>query len=152
MNHSLLIFSIIGIFASSAILIASAQEQEKDDNDISFIYAQSIVRNADGQLVSYLETFRIGIIEPQRLNNVADYELNFGEKEYVITEIEGIPHQWIKFNRPATFDSKTVRAVTSLGAVEDGQDVTFAVFTHDGYNLDAGDELTVRWTIARPVP
>jgi len=150
MNHSLLIVSIIGIFASSAIIIASAQEQE--DDGIRFIYAQSIIRNSDGQLVSYLETFRINLLDPQRVSNVADYELNVGEREFVLTEIDGIPHQWIKINRPTTFESKTVRSMTILGDEIDGVNVPFAIFSNDGYNIDAGDELTVRWTVAKPVP
>ncbi len=145
-----MIFSVVTVFALSTVLIAFAQTPA-DDNGISFIYAQSIVRNSEGQLISYLETFRINLIAPDRVNSAASYEVNFGKKEFVVTEIDGKPHQWIKINRPITYDAKTVSSTTILGDVIDGKEVSYATFGNDGYNIDAGDELTVRWTVARPV-
>ena len=150
MRHSPIILSAVTVFALSTILFAFAQTPA-DNEGIRFVYAQSIVRNAHGQLISYLETFRINLIDPAGLNSVASYEVNSGKKEFVVTEIEGIPHQWIKIDRPITFDAKTVRALTFLGAVTDEQQLVYVAFLNDGYNIDAGDELTVRWTVARPV-
>ena len=145
-----MIFSVVTVFALSTVLIAFAQTPA-DDNGIRFIYAQSIVRNSEGQLISYLETFRINLIAPDRVNSVASYEVNSGKKEFVVTEIDGKPHQWIKINRSITFDAKTVRSLISLGDVIDGKVVPVVEYYNDGYNIDAGDELTVRWTVARPV-
>lgn len=150
MKHVPIIASAVTVFALSTILIAFAQTPA-DNDGIRFIYAQSIIRNAQGQLISYLETFRINLIAPDRINSVASYEVNFGKKEFVVTEIDGIKHQWIKIDRPAKFDAKTVRSTTILGDVKDGKTVSFAAFANDGYNIDAGDELIVRWTVARPV-
>ena len=150
MQNRPIIFSAVTVFALSTVLIAFAQTPA-DDNGIRFIYAQSIVRNSEGQLISYLETFRIDLIAPDRVNSVASYEVNSGEKEFVVTEIDGKQYQWIKINRPIKFDAKTVRSLTFLGDIIDGQAVPFVVFTNDGYNIDAGDELIVRWTVARPV-
>jgi hypothetical protein len=149
MNHVPLILSVGTVLALST-LFAYAQTSANEDG-IRFVYAQSIIRNAHGQLISYLETFRIGLNDVERLNSVASYEVNFGKKEFVVTEIDGISHQWIKVDRPSTFDAKTVRSTTILGDVIDGKPVSFASFANDGYNIDAGDVLTVRWTIARPV-
>jgi hypothetical protein len=149
MKYAPVILSAATVLALST-LFAYAQSSA-DEDGIRFVYAQSIIRNAHGQLISYLETFRIGLNDPERLNSVASYEVNFGKKEFVETEIDGIPHQWIKVDRPSTFDAKTVRSTTILGDVIDGKPVAFASFANDGYNIDAGDVLTVRWTIARPV-
>jgi len=150
MKHAPMIASAVTVFALSTILIAFAQTPV-DNDGIRFIYAQSIIRNAQGQLISYLETFRINLAAPDRINSVASYEVNFGKKEFVVTEIDGIKHQWIKIDRPSKFDAKTVRSTTILGDVIDGKTVSFAAFANDGYNIDAGDVLTVRWTVARPV-
>ena len=151
MQHGPIIFSAVTVFVLSTVLIAFAQESESDDNGIRFLYAQSVVRNSNGQLISYLETFRINLIDPDGINRIASHEVNSGEKEFVVTEIDGKPHQWIKINRSITFDAKTVRATTILGDLIDGKIVPFALFFNDGYNIDAGDELTFRWTVARPV-
>lgn len=149
MKYAPVILSAVTVLALST-LFAYAQTSASEDG-VRFVYAQSIIRNAHGQLISYLETFRINLVDPEKINSVASYEVNFGKKEFVVTEIDGTPHQWIKIDRPSTFDAKTVRSTTILGDVVNGKSVAFAAFANDGYNIDAGDELTVRWTVARPV-
>lgn len=149
MNKIIISFFFVLIFNIN--LFNYAYSQTIDNNEISFIYAVSVVRNSDGDLVSYLETSRIKIVDPEMLNNILDYEVNFGGKNVVITEFNGVQHEWIKFSRPQTFNENTVRSTTALGDIIDGQPKLAAIFTHDGYSIAIGDELTIMWTVARPI-
>jgi len=150
MKYAPIILSAVTVFALSTILFAFAQTPA-DNDGIRYVYAQNIIRNAKGQLISYLETYRVTITNFEALNSIADYEVNVGKKEFVITEIDGIPHQWIKINRPVTFDVRTVQSVTFLGTKINDTWVSCAIFPTDGYSIDAGDELTTRWTVVRSV-
>ena len=78
MNKIIISFFLVLIFNIN--LFNYAYSQTIDNNEISFIYAVSVVRNSDGVLVSYLETSRIKIVDPEMLNNILDYEVNFGGK------------------------------------------------------------------------
>ena len=147
MHNSIFGMSIGIVFGISFILFASAQTP--DDSKISFIYAESIVKNSDGKMVSYQETSRIKIVDTERLNEILDYEVNFGKKDVIETKIDGIPHQWIKFSRLTMFDDETVRATTALGDVVNGTTKIATIFTHDGYAIDKGDELNIIWIVAR---
>ena len=149
MNTVAIIFVIVSIFALGYSLVVSAQTPV-DRNDIRFAYAESIVRNADGQLVAYIENHRMAIVSSVHLNQILDYEILFGDADLIATEIDGVMHQWIRLEKPNYFENATVRSTTQLGSMFEGEPAVAISFTHDAYVLDKGDELMVVWTIARP--
>jgi len=149
MNSLPIIFIVASVFALGFTLVASAQTPV-DRNDIRFAYAESVIRNADGQLVSYIENHRMAIISTIHLNQILDYEITLGNSEILATEIDGVMHEWIRMEKPNYFENATVRSTTQLGSLFDGEQAVAISFTHDAYVIDRGDELTVLWTIARP--
>jgi len=149
MNPLAIIFIVVSVFVLGFSLVASAQTP-LDRNDIRFAYAESVIRNADGQLVSYIENHRMAIVSPIHLNQILDYEILFGDGKLIATEIDGVMHQWIRMEKPNHFDNATVRSTTQLGSMFEGKHAVAISFTHDAYVLDKGDVLTVLWTFARP--
>ena len=126
-----------------------AQSQATENDDTPYIFVQIIVRNSDGQLVTYLESYRISIVNSDALNEFLDFETKAG-KDPVI-DLNGQSFQLIKRSRLITFESDTVLATTSLSDSRDDSVVLLAHFDHDGYPVVKGDELTMIWTIIRPV-
>lgn len=127
-----------------------AQSQATDSDDTLFIFVQIIVRNSDGQLVTYLESYRIAIENLGALHEFLDSETKAG-KDPVI-DVGGQPFQLIKRLKTITFESDNVFATTSLSDSRDGSIVLLAHFDHDGFPVVKGDELTMIWTIIRPAP
>lgn len=127
-----------------------AQSQATDSDDTLFIFVQIIIRNSDGQLVTYLESHRIAIVNLEALNEFLDFETKSGKDP--IIDVGGQPFQLIKRLKTITFESDTVLATTSLSDSIDDSVVLLAQFDHDGYPVVKGDELTMIWTIIRPAP
>jgi len=149
MNIIIIAFFVGSIFAIGLTMVASAQLTAEEHN-IRFAYAESIVRNANGQLVSYIENHRMAVIDVNHLNSILDYEVTLGDADVFATEIDGEVHEWIRMTKPQSFDEPTVRSTTQLGSLVEGSPVIGLSFTHDAYVFDAGDKLTVVWTVVRP--
>lgn len=127
-----------------------AQSQATGNDDNIFIFVQIILRNSDGQLVTYLESYRTSIVNLEALHEFLDFETKSGKDP--IIDVNGQPFQLIKRLKTITFESDTVLATTSLSDSKDDSIVLLANFDHDGYPVVKGDELKMIWTIIRPAP
>ncbi len=145
------LFSVIVIFVLSIAYIPSIEGQEEDES-IRLKYAQVIVRDSDGNLVTYLETTRIIMVEGFRVTDIINHNSTriIGSE---INQIEGIPHEIITFERnPPTEDHLVTRGITYLNKIIILNTITgYAFFPNNGYFLEPTDKLTVIWTAIRPI-
>jgi len=146
------LFSVIVIFVLSIAYIPSIEGQEEDES-IRLKYAQVIVRDSDGNLVTYLETTRIIMVEGFRVTDI----INHNSTRIIsseINQIHGTPHEIITFerNQPPTEDHLVTRGITFLNKIIILNTITgYALFPNNGYFLEPTDKLTVIWTAIRPI-
>jgi hypothetical protein len=114
-----------------------------------FIFVQTTVRNADGQLVVYLESTKFTDLNLTAVKSFLDFEASRG-KDPVIT-IDGLQYQVIRRAQSQTFNSEDLVASTILSDNVDEKPVLLARFAHDGYSVIPGDTLESIWTFIRPV-
>lgn len=131
-------------------LYAAAQEST-EQNQITFLWAESIIRNSENQLVAYAENFRIKIVSLESFNQIIDVQKLSSKAKVVTTEIFEKEHEWITISDTITYDQETVHGMTALGDVVDGVPRQTVFFLNDGYAFSAGDQLKVTWVVARPL-
>jgi|CXWL01.1.fsa_nt_gi hypothetical protein len=122
--------------------------QKFGDNAI-FVFVQTTVRNADGQLVVYLESAKFTDLNLTAVESFLDFEASRG-KDPVIT-IDGDQYQVIRRVQSQTFETEDLVASTILSDNVDEKPVLLARFAHDGYTVIPGDTLESMWTFIRPV-
>ena len=133
------------LILSSIFVITYAQNEDgtqTNTHDI-ILHTQFEYRDSNGKLFAYVEESDPFIPDVDALNNFLDKApeqiiKNVGSFE-VIT-IQGT----IKYER-STFSAKT-----TLGSIEEGIRVTYAIADHDGYPVIPGDTLKTTWTAIRP--
>ncbi|MBM2818338.1 MAG: uncharacterized protein HW410_20 [Nitrosarchaeum sp.] len=118
-------------------------------NNVIFVFVQTTVRNADGQLVVYLESAKFTDLNLSAIESFLDFEASRG-KDPVIT-IDGGQYQVIRRVQSQTFETEDLVASTILSDNVDGKPVLLARFAHDGYTAIPGDTLESMWTFIRPV-
>ena len=136
---------VISITLSSILVVTYAQISEGDETGTfdAVLYVQFEYRDSNGKLFAYVEESDPFIPDVDALNNFLDKApeqiiKNVGSFE-VIT-IQGT----IKYER-STFSAKT-----TLGEIEEGRHVVYAIADHDGYPVIPGDTLKTTWTAIRP--
>jgi hypothetical protein len=117
--------------------------------DDVFIFVQTTVRNADGQLVVYLESTKFTDLNLSEVKSFLDSE-SLRAKDPIVT-IDGIQYQVIRRMQSHTFETTDLVASTILAKTVDDKSVLLARFAHDGYPVIAGDTLQSMWTFIRPV-
>ena len=119
------------------------------DNNAIFVFVQTTVRNADGQLVVYLESTKFTDLNLSAVDSFLDFEASHG-KDPIIT-IDGIQYQVIRRVQSQIFHTEDLVASTILSENVDKKPVLLARFAHDGYPVIPGDTLESMWTFIRPV-
>jgi len=128
----------------------SAEGQE--DKSPNMIYAQTIVRDSEGRLVTYLETTRIHVVDSRFIEKIIN------DNRTIIINSESIEAddklgKIVTFQpKPLSYDTEGTRGVTFLGEVVLDRifiNLVGAWFENDGYFLEPDDKLTVIWTAIR---
>jgi len=123
-----------------------AQEKEKS---ISIEYAQLVVRDSEGILVTYLETPRIRELNSNRIEE----SINSDSTKIINSEkimIEGVLFERIIFEKePILYPTESQRGVTVLGNVNSGIGRIAATFMNEGYFQLPDDQVTVIWTAVK---
>jgi len=149
MQKQYVVFAILPLLLINAFLFASAQTEEDDDFGFLFIYAESVVRNQEGTLISYHEAERISLLDPGRFHAILNNEIIFGERDFVVTQIDDKFYQWIRITRGTTYDDRSSRSTSSLGDFLNGTFSSAVSYTHDALIVEPGDRAEVTWTVAR---
>jgi len=135
-------FTILSFAQSSANLPEFFSERD------TFVFVQTLLENADGQVVTYLTSDKFTDLNTVALQKLLDKEVS--EKDPII-EINGEKFQVIKRKLSITYDKENVIASTILADSDDNKLTTVARFAHDGYPIVEGDKVHSIWTFLRPV-
>jgi len=127
---------------------SSPAQTELVSESETFVFVQTLLENADGQVVTYLTSDKFTDLNKDALQKLLDKEVS--EKDPII-EINGEKFQVIKRKLTITYDKENVIASTILADSTDGVLTTVARFAHDGYPIVEGDKVHSIWTFLRPV-
>ena len=115
------------------------------ERDELYMFVQIQIRDSDGNLIGYIETDRVTIIDPVKFTDSLDKtpddpklkrNMFIGDQEYeIITGLGVVRHQ-----------SDTVVSISAIS--NDGMVIAYA--NHDSYPVKSGDVISSTWTIIRP--
>lgn len=149
MKNSLVVFILIIIIFISVFPIISIKAQN-DNNSIQIIYAQTFVKNAEDNLVSYMESDRIKIVNVERVIRLINDESTKIIDSKII-EVNDQRHELLTFERaPVFYFPELTQGVTFLAEDEPGIRIG-AYFQNDGYHLAPDDKVTAIWTVIMPL-
>ena len=134
---------VIPVLFLASFTSLDAQEKGKS---ITMEYAQLIVRDSEGTLVTYLETPRIREWSSNRIQE----SINSNATRIINSEktlIEGVLYERIIFEKePYLYPTESQRGVTILGVSRMGVQSIAATFQNDGHYQLPEDKVTVIWT------
>jgi len=142
-KYYLLIFSV---FVLSVTFQYSVQEI---DEDLPMASVEIIIRNSEGQLVTFLTLDSFVIMNPEKFQDFVIRESN-SQKDPIV-DVDGNKYQKITRLKSMTFNAEEVIASTILADFEGQTLYAYGYFQHDGYPVSTGDKLTTIWTFLRPV-
>jgi len=148
----LVLVPIIGIFPTFLLEYSYAQNTDlsqitSTDSGI-VIFVQTIVKNSEGQVVTYLTSYQFTFLDLDALETLLNSEIS--ENDPIITN-DGIKFQVIKRQRTVTHDKEDVIASTLLAHNIDDKQKIVARFAHDGFPISPGDKVTSIWTFIKPI-
>lgn len=114
------------------------------------IYAQIVVRDSSGSLVSYLETSRVTVADPARFNQLIDQ--NMGEFASSMIAVGGQGLQILKANETVVHTYPTIVSQNLISMKTASGIENLVAANHDGYAVLKGDRVTTYWTIIRTAP
>ena len=134
---------VIPVLCIVSFTTLDAQEKGKS---ITIEYAQLIVRDSEGSLVTYLETQRIREWSSNRIED----SINSDSTKIINSEktvIDGVLYERIIFEKePFLYPTESQRGVTILGSFRNGVTSIAATFMNDGHFQLPEDHVTVIWT------
>ena len=133
---------MIGISSSSF-----AQYTEVDSNTkVPEVMLQFVIRDSDGNLLTYIEAKQIIVIYPLELNEFLDKQ---EPKKFFIKD--GKAFEIIQWQgRTENFNKQHAYSQFNLYSTLQGEPQTILVVRHNSYQSQPGDTIAVYWTIIRP--
>ncbi len=122
---------------------------QETDGDLPVASVEIIVRNSEGQLVTFLTSDSFVILNSEKFQDFVIKESN-SEKDPIV-DVDGNKYQKITRTKSFTFNAEEVIASTILADFEGQTLYAYGYFQHDGYPVSTGDKLTTIWTFLRPV-
>ena len=143
----LVLFVGIGTLAFAQTLPATIAEEQT-------VHAEVIIRDSQGNLVSYLQAYRFDINQ-EILDRMLAEDLETGEevlgKSSVIIK-DGKEYQVVKFTTQDVFNVEQIRAWSGIAAsTESEEDVNLIRFHHDAIPVKPGDTQLIVWTVTKPL-
>ena len=131
------------LILNSIFVITYAQNEDSTQTNDIILHTQFEYRDSNGKLFAYVEESDPLIPDVAALNNFLDKA-----PEQIIKQ-EGV-YEVITIQGTITYDRSTFSAKTTLGDIEEGRHVIYAIADHDGYPVIPGDTLKTTWTAIRP--
>lgn len=135
---TIVLFSAMGV--SSAQTVGPARQ-------IIGVYAQVVVHDSSGNLVAYLETSRVTIMDPARFNQLLDQ--NMDEFTSSTINVNGQNIEILKANDTVTHTYPTIVSQNLISVKTGTGTEPLVAANHDGYAVLKGDKVTTYWTIIR---
>ena len=148
----MVLLSISAIFSTLA-LIGNSEAQPPTSNHLLsdteiFIFVQTIVKNSDGQLVTYLTSDKFSELDLDKLQTLLKNEDSEGDP---IVTIDGQEFRVTQRLQKLQSLEENVIASTLIALKQNDDLIQVARFAHDGYPIVEGDEVFSVWTFIRPV-
>ena len=122
-------------------------QQTAISQQIVGVYAQVEVHDSSGNLVSYLETSRVTVIDPARFNQLIDQNMNLFKS--TIINVGGQNIEILKVNDTVVHHSPTIVSQNLISVNTSNGGEVLVTANHDGYPVVTGDKVTTYWTIIR---
>ncbi len=136
---------LVVLLVSACIFIPAASYAETPN---LIVFVQIKVRDSSGNLVSYMESTKITLVNATMLTQLLDQGSPVMEKK--IMQSGGQKFEVIKVNDTIVQPSQTVVSKNIISAT-DGKNSHIVIYAdHDGYPVVKGDTTTAYWTIIRP--
>lgn len=136
-------FLLIGI-----VLVISTMSYAHAQQSNLAIYLQAKIQDSNGNLVGYLESARVAILDAVKLNKLIDE--NAGTFHKSIITIGGQKYEMIKASPVVIHNSSTIVSQNIISVSNGKTSQVLAFASHDGYPVVPGDRVTIHWTIIRP--
>ncbi|MGI0088437.1 MAG: hypothetical protein ACREBI_10860 [Nitrosotalea sp.] len=111
------------------------------------VYAQIVVHDSTGNLVSYLETDRVKIVDPETFSQLINSNINLFQRS--LTSVGGHEIEILKVNDSIVHASPTIVSLNLVSETTPNGKQNFVFADHDGYPVVPGDRVTTYWTIIR---
>lgn len=152
MNKTLLFIPLV-LFVGIGTL-AFAQTQPATIAEEQTVHAEVIIRDSQGNLVSYLQAYRFDINQ-EILDRVLAEDFETGEEVFGKSSViikDGKEYQVVKFTTQDVFNVEQIRAWSGIGvSTESEEDVDLIRFHHDGIPVKPGDTQLIVWTVTKPL-
>ncbi len=146
MNKTLLFIPLVLFVGISTLAFAQTATIAEEQT----VHAELIIRDSQGNLVSYLQAYRFDInqeILDRMLAQDFDTADDVMGKSSVIVK-DGKEYQVVKFTTQDVFNIEGFRAWGGINVSMDSkEDVNLIRFHHDGIVIKPGDSQTIVWTI-----
>jgi hypothetical protein len=137
---------LLAVFSILAVSDANSYAQTSSPG--LAIYMQAEIHDSNGNLVGYIESARVRVLDAIQFNQLIDANAGIFHKS--IISINGQQFEMIKASSTITLTSATIVSQNFISAEDGKKSQILALATHDGYPVVAGDKVTVYWTILRP--
>ena len=145
--HPLVASAIVFVLIMSTGSAFAQVSQIGIENRVLGIYAQVVVHDSSGNLISYLETLRVTIFDPLTFNNLVDQNMNMFERSVI--NMGGQNVEILKVNDSIVHTSPTIVSQDLVTMNSANSTKVLVAADHDGYPVIAGDKVTTYWTIVR---
>ena len=130
--------------------LTGAVSEKRDPNvpryDRPQALLQMVLRNADGELIAYLETKEIVSARSYYIHQYLD---TLPKKKIIMKDGEQYELFQFQRNEPTVQQSKYSMAMFSLIAKVEGKNRPILTMNHEAYQVDPGDQMKVYWNILR---
>ena len=137
---------ILGM-SSFGISFAQTAGPQQPQQQLLGIYAQVVITDSSGNLVSYLETSNVRIGDPTQFNQIIDENMGQFKKTVVSTSSGDV--EILQVNDTLVHQSPTIVSLNLISLKTPAGPKTLVVADHDGFPVVPGDRMTTYWTIVR---
>lgn len=139
--------ALVSILAISSVGISYAQTTGPQQQQVLGIYAQVEIQDSSGNLVSYLETSNVRIVDPSQFNQIINENVGQFKRSVVNTQDGDI--EILQVNETFVHKSPTIVSLNLISLKTPAGPGTLVVADHDGFPVVPGDRMTTYWTIVR---
>lgn len=133
--------------SSFGISFAQTSGPQQPQQQLLGIYAQIVITDSSGNLVSYLETSNVRIGDPTQFNQIIDENMGQFKKTVVSTSSGDV--EILQVNDTLVHQSPTIVSLNLISLKTPAGPKTLVVADHDGFPVVPGDRMTTYWTIVR---
>ncbi len=131
----------------SSVGISFAQTAGPTPQQLLGIFAQIVIRDSSGNLVSYLETSNVRINDQENFNQIINENINQFKKTTVT--VQGQDIEILQVNDTLVHQSPTIVSLNLISLKTPSGPKVLVVANHDGFPVAPGDKMTTYWTIVR---